>query len=92
MEPYCSGTPEDAGEAGRAFKMIASCRSHPGIKRLGHSRISHLQPAIGARFSEALYIPGEAQLDNRAFLRALAIAVEEAGVECYWETFVEEED
>jgi glycine oxidase len=61
--------------------MIASCRSHPGIKRLGHSRIRHLEPALGARISEALYIPGEAQLDNRAFLRAVAIAVEEAGVE-----------
>jgi glycine oxidase len=83
--------PEDAGEAGRAFKMIASCRSHPGIKRLGHSRIGHLEPALGARISEALYIPGEAQLDNRAFLRAVAIAVEEAGVECHWETFVEED-
>ena len=70
--------------------MIASCRSHPGVKRLGHSRIGDLEPALGARFSEALYIPGEAQLDNRSFLRAVAIAVEQAGVECHWETFVEE--
>jgi glycine/D-amino acid oxidase-like deaminating enzyme len=60
--------------------MIASCRAHPGIKRLGHSRIGHLGPALGGRISEALYIPGEAQLDNRAFLRVVAIAVEEAGV------------
>jgi glycine/D-amino acid oxidase-like deaminating enzyme len=75
----------------RAFKMIASCRSHPGVKRLGHSRIGHLEPALGARFSVALYIPGDAQLDNRAFLRAVAIAVEEAGVEYHWENFVEED-
>jgi hypothetical protein len=34
---------------------------------------------------------GEAQLDNRAFLRVVAIAVEEAGVACHWETFVEED-
>jgi glycine oxidase len=71
--------------------MIASCRSQPGIKRLGHSRIGHLEPALGARISEALYIPGEAQPHSRAFLRAVAIAVEEAGVECHWETFVEED-
>jgi glycine oxidase len=63
--------------------MIASCRSHPGVKRLGHSQIGHLEPALGARFSEALYIPGEAQVDNRAFLRAVAVAVEQAGVECH---------
>jgi glycine/D-amino acid oxidase-like deaminating enzyme len=43
------------------------------------SLIGHLEPALGTRSSEALYIPGEAQLDDRAFLRVVAIAVEGAG-------------
>jgi glycine oxidase len=42
----------------------------------------------GTRFSEAFHIPNEAQVDNRELLKAVAIALEEAGVECHSETFI----
>jgi hypothetical protein len=48
-------------------------------------------PLLGARFSKALYLPSETQPGDRAFLRGVASAVEEEGVECHWETFVEED-
>jgi glycine oxidase len=49
-----------------------------------------VEPALGTCFPEALYIPNEVQVDNRAFLKAVSIALVEAGVECQWETFVED--
>ncbi len=76
---------EDAREAVRAQRMLASRHSQACVKRLESGR-----PALGTRFSEALHIPGEAQVDNRAFLKAVAIALEEAHVECHWETFIED--
>jgi glycine oxidase len=36
-----------------------------------------------------LYVHGEAQIDNRGFLRAVGLALEETGVECHWETRTE---
>ncbi len=78
---------EDAGEAVRAQRMLASRHSQACVKRLESGRIDELEPALGTRFSEALHIPGEAQVDNRAFLKAVAIALEDSGVECHWKTF-----
>jgi glycine oxidase len=47
-----------------------------------------MEPALGTRFPRALYIDGEAQVDNRALLQAVAIALTENEVECHWKTFV----
>ena len=79
---------EEAGEAVRAQRKLAS--QQLPIKRIDCLRTGELEPALGARFPEALYVPNEAQLDNRAFLKAVSIALAEAGVECHWETFVED--
>ncbi len=79
---------EDAGEAVRAQRKFAS-QQQP-IKRIDSLRTGKLEPALGTRFPEALYVPNEAQLDNRAFLKAVSIALAETGVECHWETFVED--
>jgi glycine oxidase len=51
-------------------------------------QVGELEPALGTRFSEALHIPNEAQVDNRELLKAVAIALEVAGVECHWKTFI----
>jgi glycine oxidase len=80
---------EEAGEAVRAQRKFAS--QQLPIKRIDSLRTGELEPALGTRFPEALYVPNEAQLDNRAFLKAVSIALAEAGVESHWETFVEDD-
>jgi glycine oxidase len=79
---------ENSGEAVRAQRMIASQQSDATVRRLEGWQVEELEPALGTRFSEALHIPNEAQVDNRELLNAVAIALEEAGVECHWETFI----
>jgi glycine oxidase len=79
---------ENAGEAVRAQRMIASRQSDASVRRLEGRQVGELEPALGTRFPEALHIPNEAQVDNRELLKAVAIALEEAGVECRWGTFI----
>jgi glycine oxidase len=79
---------EDTGEAVRAHRKFASQQSP--VKQIDCARTSKLEPVLGTCFPEALYIPNEAQIDNRALLKAVSIALQEAEVECHWETFVEE--
>jgi len=75
---------EDAGEAARAQSMLASRQAHSCVKCLESSQIAEVEPELGTRFSQALHVPGEAQIDNRGFLKAVGLALEEAGVECHW--------
>lgn len=81
---------EDAREAVRAQRRFPSSQTQMSIKRIGSARIREMEPALARRFPEALYISNEAQIDNRAFLKAVSIALAEAGVECHWETFVKD--
>jgi glycine oxidase len=77
---------EDAREAHRAQRRLPSSQSQMSIKRIGGAQIREMEPALATRFPEALYISNEAQVDNRAFLKAVSIALVEAEVECHWET------
>jgi glycine oxidase len=79
---------EGAGEAVRAQRKVAS--QQLPIKQIDGARTVELEPALGTRFPEALYVPNEAQVDNRAFLKAVSIALAESGVECHWKSFVED--
>jgi glycine oxidase len=79
---------ENSGEAVRAHRMIVSRLSDATVKRIEGRQVGELEPALGTRFSEALHIPNEAQVDNRQLLKAVAIALEVAGVECHWKTFI----
>lgn len=79
---------EDAREAVRAQRKFAT--QQLPIKQIDSARTGELEPALGTRFPKALYVPNEAQVDNRAFLKAVSIALAEAGVECHWETFVQD--
>ena len=81
---------EDAREALRAQRRLSSSQSQISIKRIGNAQIREMEPALSTPFPEALYVPNEAQVDNRAFLKAVSIALAEATVECHWETFVED--
>lgn len=81
---------EYAGEAVRAQRILASRRLDAPIKLLDGAKVNELEPALEARFSQGLYVSGEAQIDNRELLRAVATALELEGVRCHWETFVTE--
>lgn len=79
---------DDFGEALRIERALASRHQQAYIKRVEGTRVGELEPALAARFPHALYIPGEAQVDNRELLKALAVILGESGVECHWQTFV----
>jgi glycine oxidase len=77
---------DDAQEASRAQKRLASRRTQSPVRHLDALEIAELEPEVGTRFPRALYIPGEAQIDNRALLQAVSLALEDARVECHWKT------
>jgi glycine/D-amino acid oxidase-like deaminating enzyme len=81
---------EDAGEAVRIERIVASRQTQGHIEHVEGTQIRQLEPALGTRFSRALYIRGEAQVDNRAMLQAVAVALKEDGVECHWDTQVQD--
>lgn len=60
-----------------------------GVKHsvsLRREQIAELEPCLSNRFQRGIYLPGEGQLDNRAMLRALGLALEDSGVELFWHT------
>jgi glycine oxidase len=79
---------EDSAEAVRAEQRLASRLPQAGWKRLENSQLHEREPALNSRLSHAAYISREAQVDNREFLGAVALALEETRVECHWNTFV----
>jgi glycine oxidase len=77
---------DGAAEAKR-FETVLAAREEPGYLRRVHGpELEELEPALGSRFHDALYLQNEAQVDNREFLRAVGIALEDANVECHWRT------
>jgi glycine oxidase len=79
---------EDSSEAVRAEQRLGSRLPQAGWKPLEDSQLRELKPALNSRLSRAAYLSGEAQIDNREFLEAVALALEEARVDCHWNTFV----
>jgi glycine oxidase len=81
----------DAGEAVRFERTLALqqvCKDMPRVSRL---QLGELEPALSPAFREGLYLAGDAQVDNRALLKAVAKALQEIGAECHWQTAVEDE-
>ena len=81
---------EDTGEAARAQSMLTSRQSQSCVRYLEGSQVADVEPELGSRFPRALYVPAEAQVDNRGFLKAVGLALEEAGVESHWETAIDD--
>jgi glycine oxidase len=79
---------EDVGEARRFERLFARRDAQANLVHVDAARLTQLEPALDSRFQQSLYLPGEAQIDNRALLKTLALALEEAGVQCHWQTFV----
>lgn len=79
---------EDAGEAHRFEGLLARRDTQTRPVHIDATRLSELEPALDSRFQQSWYLPGEAQIDNRALLKTLAVALEENGVQCHWQTFM----
>jgi glycine oxidase len=79
---------EDAGEAHRFERLLATRDARAHLVHVDAARLSELEPALDSRFEQSLYLAGEAQIDNRALLKTLALALEEEGVDCHWQTLV----
>ncbi len=82
----------DAGEARRFESLLKSRDPHANYRRLDREQLATQEPALGNRFPEALYLHGEAHVDNRQLLPALADALDALGVECHWNRRVEDSE
>jgi glycine oxidase len=79
---------EDAGEAHHFERLLARRDAQANLVHVDAAGLTQLEPALDSRFEQSLYLPGEAQIDNRTLLKTLALALEDAGVQCHWQTFV----
>lgn len=79
---------QDAAEATRFKRQLdTTTRAMPELQaaqRLDAAAISVLEPALGKRFAQGLYLSGEGQLDNRQLLAALLHQLEQLKVELHW--------
>jgi glycine oxidase len=79
---------EDAGEARRFERLLATRDAQAHLVHVDAPRLSELEPVLDSRFQQALYLPEEAQIDNRVLLKTLALALGDGDVQCHWRTFV----
>ncbi len=79
---------QDAAEATRFQQQLAAtARSMPQLPAaevLDGRGVTRLEPALGERFSQGLYLPEEGQLDNRELLLALLQQLKTLGVALHW--------
>ena len=79
---------QDAAEASRFARQIETTRTRieglPTPQSLNALQITQLEPALGHRFAQALYLPGEGQLDNRGLLHALLRQLTTLKVQTHW--------
>jgi len=81
---------QDAAEAKRFEQILV--RTHqqlpslPAAMPLDAMRLAAHEPAVESRFANALYLPGEGQLDNRQLLSALLQSLQQQGVAMHWQS------
>lgn len=79
---------QDAAEAKRFEDLLLRTQQHcpelPPAQRLDAQGLQACEPGLAPRFQQALYLPGEGQLDNRQLLAALHQDLLEQGVTLHW--------
>ena len=80
---------QDAAEASRFSRQLqATSEKIPALgqaQSLDAAAVAQLEPSLGTRFAQGLYLPGEGQLDNRQLLAALLHELESLGsVRLHW--------
>jgi glycine oxidase len=78
------------GEATRFQSLLRSRDPQANYQHLDGQQLAAKEPSLESRFLEALYLPGEAHVDNRQLLPALADALDQLGVECHWNRCIED--
>ena len=79
---------QDAAEAERFSKHLEkNCRHNSQLslpQKIGTAALKEIEPSVSERFSQALYLPDEGQLDNRQLLNALLQELKRLGASCRW--------
>jgi glycine oxidase len=79
---------QDAAEAKRFEQLLHRTQQQfPGLTAahlLDEEGLQSKEPTLGKRFSQALYLPSEGQLDNRQLLVALVKSLEQQNVALHW--------
>ena len=79
---------QDAAEAKRFASILERTQTQlpslAALETLDADRLNQIEPALQNRFNQALYLPGEAQLDNRQLLVALLQSLTQQQVQLHW--------
>jgi glycine oxidase len=81
---------QDASEALRFEQHLQRTQNQlnslPKLLTLNAADLKQTEPALENRFTQALYLPGEGQLDNRQLLAALLQSLQHHNVALHWNT------
>jgi glycine oxidase len=91
---------QDAPEAMRLARVLqGTCQAVPelpAMQSIDGAAIAALEPALGTRFAQGLFLPQEGQLDNRALLASLLASLQDHpahhAVGLHWQSPREPED
>lgn len=81
---------QDAAEAERFSRQLDATHLAlpmlPKAQRLDAQGIAQLEPSMGSRFAQGLYLPGEGQLDNHQLLAAMLHQLQGLDVKLHWDS------
>ncbi|RTQ36973.1 FAD-dependent oxidoreductase [Variovorax gossypii] len=82
---------QDAAEATRLARVLANTGAQvpelAPMQSIDARAIAALEPSLGQRFAQGLFLPGEGQLDNRALLASLLATLQaDARVTLHWQS------
>jgi glycine oxidase len=88
---------QDAAEAQRLARVLqGTCQAVPelpAMQAVDAAGIAVLEPSLGTRFAQGLFLPQEGQLDNRALLASLLATLQALPqVELHWQSPREPDD
>lgn len=79
---------QDQPEAARFAQLLKATQTRlpqvPPLQTLDADGLKRLEPGLAERFHQALYLPGEGQLDNHQLLDALLFELQQLGVALHW--------
>jgi glycine oxidase len=80
--------PQDAPDAERFKRQMTNTQTLiptlAAMHTLDTQGITQLEPSLGARFSQGIYLPGEGQLDNHQLLAAMLDQLQRLNVKFNW--------
>lgn len=81
---------QDAEEADRFSRQMDATNQRiptlPKAQRLDAEGVAQLEPSLGSRFSQGLYLPGEGQLDNHQLLAVMLHQLQGLDVKLNWDS------